>query len=79
MAAAPRSLRQVALALPAVPPDEWCGVAPPPFVFDLFFVVDAEIAVTGSVVDRVTQDARTALPVATTPAPPEQAAITPRG
>ena len=68
---APHSFRQIALALPAVPPQECFGVAPPPFVFDLFFIVDGEIAVTGSVVDRVSQDARTVLPVATTAAPPE--------
>ncbi len=76
---APRSFRQVAIALPAVPPKECLGVAPPPWVFDLFVAVDGEMAVTASVVDRVTQDARTVLPVATTPALPKAATVTPRG
>jgi hypothetical protein len=51
--------RQVLVALP---PE--CGVVPPPPpVFDLFVTVDHELAITASVVDRVTQDARTVLPL----------------
>jgi hypothetical protein len=61
-------LRQVAVGLPGGQPPE-CLLHPGPLRFDLFFTVDGEVAVTASVVDRVTQDSRTILPVRCTPPP----------